>query len=55
MSGSKTRFAQKVHLQSWISAEEFSVIQRACAARKWSVAQLVRESTKKYAEETPAA
>jgi hypothetical protein len=51
--------APKVHLQSWVTLEEYTALEKLCLAKQWTISQLVREgvalAAKEYAEEKEAA
>jgi hypothetical protein len=44
----------KILVQSWLTAEEYAVVEKVSLEKQWSVAQVVRESVRKYAEEIAA-
>ena len=50
--------APKVHLQSWVTMEEYAVIEKVCRRKQWSISQLVREgvalAAREYAEDMAA-
>jgi len=44
----------KVLVQSWLTAEDYAVVEKACIGKQMTLSQLVREGVKKYAEEIAA-
>jgi len=43
--------APKVHLQSWVTIEEYATLEKLCKAKEWTISQLVREGVARVAKE----
>jgi len=44
----------KVLVQTWLTADEYAAVEKACLEKQWSLAHFTRESVKKHAEEIAA-